>query len=126
MKTYYILALIFITAAKGTFAQDRIQGKVIDQDSIGLPFSLILLKKQKEIVDYCFSDVDGSFIIPQEKRKGMYLEVHFFDFSDTIKIDSSMTNLMVQVNIQEKVSQEQLREWMEEMYRKYNLEYKDE
>jgi hypothetical protein len=126
MKLRQILILIVVLSSKLSFAQNTINGKVIDKDSLQLPFSIILLKEQDSIIDYSQSDFDGKFVIFQDIKKGMYLETHFIDEMNIIALDSLKGDLLIKINYQEKISKEQLEKWQKEMFKKYKLEFKEE
>ena len=126
MKLKHIILLSVAFISNFSFAQNRIEGKVINNDSLPLPLSIVFLKVQDSIIDYSFSDFDGKFIFLKEYKQGMYLETHFIDEVNILKLDTLRNNLLIKMNFQNKVSKEQLYNWHKEMFKKYKLEYKEE
>lgn len=126
MKLKHIILLSVAFISNFSFAQNRIEGKIINNESLPLPLSIVFLKVQDSIIDYSFSDFDGKFIFLKKYKQGMYLETHFIDEVNILKLDTLRNNLLIKMNFQNKVSKEQLYNWHKEMFKKYKLEYKEE
>lgn len=82
MRTFFLLCLFFLSVAH-VFSQGIIQGKVSDNQSIGISFANVLLRSPSDsvLIKGAISDESGNYVFEEVPKGEYFLETFFVGYS---------------------------------------------
>ena len=92
-RKFYLVVLMLVVSSLQLMAQQKITGRVIDEDGYSVPYASVQYKGYKIAVS---SDGEGKFTI--EKRPGLVLTVSALSYkSQTVKVDDKTSFIEVKL-----------------------------